>query len=168
MLAAAMASRSDYIFYAMCVAMAIVMLCLQVNPWWILGATAVLSVARIYLADRVTARSIERAQVRELDEPFLAEVLLDGRPVAMISDRVVTEMFWRNYHISAISLEDEAIIADDRLWEECRFSFRDPNTSRICQTGFAGGTAPFIREGRISLRALYFGSGEKSDEPVEG
>ncbi len=89
-------------------------------------------------------------QARELDEPFCAEVLLDGRVVGVLTDRVWTDMFWRSYRIEAT----EAL--DDALWNECRFTFRDPATGRVCTSGFVGGTAPFVRDGRVWLRSMYF------------
>ncbi len=92
----------------------------------------------------------------ELDDPFLAEVQLDGVTVATLTDRKFVEMFWREYRIAPVSAEAAAIIAEDALWDSCRFTFRDPKTGVVCDGGFAGGSAPFIRDGCIHLRALYF------------
>jgi hypothetical protein len=88
----------------------------------------------------------------ELDEPFRAEVLLDNRVVALLSDRVWTEMFWRSYRITPVG--DPSVIADDMLWMRCRFEFRDPATGRVCKHGFA--SEPFVRDGRVFLRGMYF------------
>lgn len=103
---------------------------------------------------------------RELDEPFLVEVLLDGKCVATLSDREVTEMFWRRYKITPRNHEDAALIANDSLWEQCRFTFRDPKSGMTCRTGFAGGAAPFVRDGRVSLRGLYF-KADRGAEPSD-
>jgi len=99
-----------------------------------------------------------RTRPRELGEPFRAEVMLDGVVVATLSDRIVTDMFWRSYRIEPLGTA--TAIADDDLWNRCRFVFRDPSTGQICSSGFAGGKAPFVRDGRVLLRALYFGDGD--------
>lgn len=94
--------------------------------------------------------------VHELADPFLAEVLLDGQPVATITDRVFTEMFWRDYKITPLTPELADVVMNDDLWEACRFTFRDPASLKVCRTAFCGGSRPFVRGGIVSLRALYF------------
>ena len=94
-------------------------------------------------------------ELRELAEPFHAEVVLDGVAVATLSDRVSSDMFWRSYRIEPVG--GATAIQDDELWEQCRFTFRDPVSGQICTCGFAGGRRPFVRDGRVRLRAMYFG-----------
>jgi hypothetical protein len=91
----------------------------------------------------------------ELDEPFRADVVLDGVVVATLSERVPDDMFWRRYRIAPF--EGSAAIYDDELWNRCRFTFRDPMSGKVCACGFAGGKAPFVRDGRVRLRGMYFG-----------
>ena len=85
-------------------------------------------------------------------DPFHAEVLLDGKVVAVLTERQWIDMFWYSYRIEPLA----AAATDDDLWDRCRFTFRDPATGRVCTTAFVGGQRPFIQEGRIKLRAMYF------------
>jgi len=101
---------------------------------------------------------------RELDEPFRVEVMLDGVVVGVLTDRVWTDMFWRSYRIEPVGSGGE--IYDDKLWDSCRFMFRDPATGQVCDGAFAGGRAPFVRDGRVSVRALYFDRPRRSPAPV--
>ncbi len=101
-----------------------------------------------------------RTTAHELSEPFRVEVLLDGVVVATLSDRVVTDMFWRSYRIEPTA--DASAIHDDDLWDRCRFAFRDPRSGQVCTAAFVGGKAPFVRDGRVCLRALYFGRASAS------
>lgn len=92
----------------------------------------------------------------ELPEPFTAEVLLDDVVVAKLTDRIWTDMFWRNYRIEPIDESAREIIADDNLWVHCRFTFRDPVTGKVCTSAFAGGSPPYVRDSLVSLRGMYF------------
>ena len=87
-----------------------------------------------------------------LPDPFRAEVLLDGAVVGRLTDRVWVEMFWASYRLEPL----DPVVCDDQLWNRCRFTFRDPVTGRVCKDAFVGGTPPFLREGRIFLRAMDF------------
>lgn len=87
-----------------------------------------------------------------LPDPFRAEVLLDGRLVGILTDRRFVDMFWFSY---ALEPRDIAVL-DDELWGHCRFHFRDPATGRVCTGAFPGGRAPFVRDGRVMVRAMCF------------
>jgi hypothetical protein len=113
----------------------------------------ILTIALSFLTDR-HHRHPQKSS--ELEDPFMAEVLLDGKVVATLTDRVWTEMFWRDYRISPVSEETKVIIENDELWDNCRFTFRDPATGMICDTAFVGGIKPFVHDGIVSLRAMYF------------
>lgn len=127
-------------------------------PDWVIITIAIcIGVVWLFVKPAIRRRSQDRKRGKELDEPFLAEVLYQGEPVADLSDRDFVEMFWREYRIEPRSAEAKEIIMNDDLWDECVFDFRDPVSGDICTSGFVGGRRPFIREGRISLRALYFG-----------
>ncbi len=89
-----------------------------------------------------------------LPDPFRAEVLLDGEVVATLTDRVFADMFWHSYRIERAG--SSTAIDDDSLWDRCRFTFRAPATGMVCTSGFVGGLRPFVRDGRVSLRAMYF------------
>jgi hypothetical protein len=115
------------------------------------GARARVGVLR-WLRDRYRQSG---TTVRELDEPFLADILLDGAPVAILTDRTVVQGSWTSYRIEPVG--DSMAIYDDDLWKKSRLTFRDPLTGELCTSGFVGGTAPFVRDGRVLLRALYFG-----------
>lgn len=88
----------------------------------------------------------------QLPDPFRAEVLLDGTVVGVITDRHQVEMFWFSYALEPLDVR----VLDDGRWERCRFHFRDPPTGRVCIGAFPGGRAPFVRDGRVLIRALYF------------
>lgn len=103
---------------------------------------------------------------KELAEPFKAEVIYQGQAVADLSDRRFVDMFWYEYLIQARSKEFKTLIRDDDLWDSCQFSFRDPCTGLICTSGFVGGGKPFVKEGRILLRALYFGGVQSKPSPL--
>lgn len=121
-----------------------------------LGAVFLLSYLFTIQVPKLESYLWRRKYGGELKEPFRAEVLYEGRVVAILTDRVVTEMFWRRYRLEAVDAFGAGVIGDDRLWETGRFTFRDPLTGAICDSGFAGGAPPFVREGRISLRGLFF------------
>ncbi len=94
----------------------------------------------------------------ELKSPFLAEVLLDGVPVATLTDRVVTEMFWRSYRFNPLPGVDQEKILDEKLWTiPCGCTFRDPATGHLCKTAWTS-RAPQMVDGVmiVYLRQLYF------------
>lgn len=97
--------------------------------------------------------------LRELDQLDRVEVVLDGVTVAILTDRVVTDMFWRSYRIEPVG--DSRSIYDDDLWIRCRFAFRDPASKRMCTTAFAGGAPPYVSDGRVAIRAMYFDNEDK-------
>lgn len=111
---------------------------------------------------------LEREFGRELDEPFAAEVMYQGHAVADLSDRNCSDMFWCTYKIAARSIDAEKLIADDNLWERCEFYFRDPKTQKLSTMAFAGGGRPFVKEGRILLRGLYFGGSRNREKHSPG
>ena len=95
---------------------------------------------------------LERSTHEELPDPVHIEVLLDGEVIGLMSDRVWVEMFWRSYRLAA--LDPRAL--DDDVWGQCRVTFRDWETGRVCTGAFVGGRPPFVQAGRILIRALYF------------
>lgn len=88
----------------------------------------------------------------QLPDPFRAEVLLDGGVVGIVTDRRQVDMFWFSYALEPL----DARVLDDGRWGRCRFHFRDPVTGRVCTTAFVGGSPPFVRDGRVLIRAMYF------------
>ncbi len=151
-----MSKRSEYIFLGLCGVLAVVMIRYRVNQLWILVAILLLGYLFTMQVPKLEAYLWRRKYGGELRDPFRAEVIHDGRLVAILTDRVFTEMFWRRYRIEPVDEFGDGVISDDSLWEVCRFTFRDPLTGSVCQTGFAGGPPPYIRDGRISLRGLLF------------
>ena len=137
-------------------------------PGWIIIAIAIgIGAYCVFVKPTIQQRSYERTHGKELDEPFMAEVLYQGEAVADLSDREFTEMFWRDYRIEPRSAQAKKIIENDDLWDECVFDFRDPASGSICTSGVVGGSRPFIRGGRISLRALYFGGSAITTKPEQ-
>lgn len=133
-----------------------IMVRMQVKPYWIYLIFVVIALTVPWVVGRVQVHRHEAKYGAELKGPFRAEVLLDGAPVAILTERRYTEMFWRSYRIEPLSEETAKLVYDTELWNECRFTFRDPATGMECRTGLVGGVPPFIHDGRISLRALYF------------
>jgi hypothetical protein len=109
-----------------------------------------------FFIHRNKASRHQKSSLTELPEPFSVEVVLDGKTVAMLSDRRRTEMFWRSYRIEAVDDFGHRAIADDSLWDNCRFTFRDLRSGLTCSSAFVGGSRPFVRDSRVSIRALYF------------
>ncbi len=113
----------------------------------------------LYSKNPITALSSDQEKPKnneELEDPFHVEVIYQEEVVADLTDRKFVEMFWREYRITPRSESSLKLIKNDDLWEQCLFKFRDPETNRICETGFAGGTKPFMCEGKIQIRGLYF------------
>lgn len=129
----------------------------------VVGLAIAVAAYYIFINPWVHRRLFGLRKSRELEDPFAAEVLYSGEVVADLSDRVLSDMYWRNYRIDPRSDKARAIISNDALWEECAFTFRDPKTGRVCSDGFVGEAKPFVKDGRISLRALYF---DRSDHPA--
>ena len=135
---------------------------------WIIFVIVIgIGVLWVFVKPAIQRRSHERQHGKELDEPFSAEVLYKGEAVADLSDRDFIEMFWREYRLEPRSAEAKEIIENDDLWDEGVFDFRDPASGNICTSGFVGGSRPFIRDGRISLRALYFGGSANATKPEQ-
>lgn len=126
------------------------------NPGWVIMVVGAMSLLLPPVFERMAMARHARKYGRELDSPFLAEVLLDGQPVATLTDRVVTEMFWRDYKITPLTPELADIIMNDDLWDEARFTFRDPVSRHVCIAGVMAGVPPRVRDGIISLRGLKF------------
>ena len=112
----------------------------------------------VFVKPTIRQRAHKGKYGKELDEPFSVEVLYQGEAVAYLSDREFVEMFWRDYRIQPSSPEAKEIIENDDLWDDRAFDFRDPVSGDICTSAIVGGSRPFVRNGKISLRALYFGA----------
>jgi hypothetical protein len=88
----------------------------------------------------------------DLPEDARIEVMLDGVCVGILTDRKFVDMFWYSYQVTPL----DVVITDDELWNRCRFTFRDPGSGKLCSSAPVGGRPPFVRDGRIVLRAMYF------------
>jgi hypothetical protein len=82
-------------------------------------------------------------------------VELDDKRVAELTGVRSEDMFWDSYEVASNSHDDGSQIRDDALWHACRFSFRNRRTGELVATAFCGGTAPFVRDGRVRIRGLY-------------
>ncbi len=154
-------SRNMGFLRALIVALgAAVLIRMGVNRFCVAAGVAGLLWGIPFVAGRIRQRRHELRYGRELPEPFLAEVLSEGVMVATISDRKCADMFWRDYRITPVSEEAATLIADDNLWMESKFTFRDPITRHVCSGVLVAASTPCVRDGWISLRFLYF----KSDE----
>ncbi len=87
--------------------------------------------------------------------PVEIEVLFDGIPTAVLTDRLVTETFWRNYKITPLQPEMQSVIEDVATWNTRKVIFRDRRNGKTC-TYWSGGLSHYVEDGRISLRDLYF------------
>ena len=116
----------------------------------------------------IQQRAATQTNGKELDDPFAAEVLYQGVAIADLSDREVIEMFWIEYQIVPRSSAAKVLIENDDLWVGCVFDFRDPVSGDICTSGFVGGSRPFVRDGKVSMRALYFGGSANTTNPEQG
>lgn len=80
---------------------------------------------------------------------------LDGRVIGDLADPFWADQFWHSYTVTTKSQDDDALIRDDRLWSEGRFTFRSRRTGETVVHAFCGGAPPFVREGRVLMRRLY-------------
>lgn len=102
------------------------------------------------LVERFRQWRIDRGAYEPAD-PVAIEVLHDGAPIALLTERAWEDMFWRSYKIEPT----DSRALDDSLWETCAFTFRDTTNGAIT-TSFVGGQRPFIRDHRITLRVMVF------------
>ena len=82
-------------------------------------------------------------------------VELDDQRVAELTRVNFEDMFWDSYEVSANTYDDAPQIRDDALWAAARFCFRNRRTGELVATAFCGGTAPFVRNGRVRIRGLH-------------
>ena len=82
-------------------------------------------------------------------------VELDDMRVGELTGVDSEDMFWDSYEVSTKTYDDGSQIHDDAFWQACRFSFRNRRTKELVATAFCGGTAPFVRNGRVRIRGLY-------------
>ena len=76
---------------------------------------------------------------------------LEGEPVGELDQPIQDDMFWVSYRVQA---PPESPVWDDDPWNHARFEFRSKRTGQLVSGAFAGGSAPFVRDGRVNLRAL--------------
>ena len=88
-------------------------------------------------------------------DPVEIEVLFDGIPTAVLTDRLVIETFWRSYQITPLRPELKSVIEDVASWNTRKVIFRDRRSGKTCTT-WCGGLSHYVKDGRISLRDLYF------------
>lgn len=88
-------------------------------------------------------------------DPVEIEVLFDGIPTALLTDRHVIETFWRSYQITPLRPELQNVIEDVASWNTRKVIFRDTCSGKTCTT-WCGGLGHYVKDGRISLRDLYF------------
>jgi hypothetical protein len=94
---------------------------------------------------------------KQLPEPFAVEVIYRGTSIAELSDRRWVDMFWYDYQISTKTEEAQRIIDNDDFWERGDLHLRDVKTGALCMAWIVGGERPYLRDGRVLLRGLYFG-----------
>ncbi|HEX3657442.1 MAG TPA: hypothetical protein VHV55_16755 [Pirellulales bacterium] len=80
---------------------------------------------------------------------------LDGVTVGELTDPRGHDMFWDSYLTHAADDAQAAILANDEIWMECRFRFRNRKTGAYAPAAHCGGKAPFVRDGRVVMRGLY-------------
>lgn len=81
-------------------------------------------------------------------------VELDGDVVGELIDPQFADMFWVSYAVGIRDGRRSATLYDDKLWNECRFVFRNRRTGDVVKTAFCWGARPFVQDGRISMRGL--------------
>ena len=81
-------------------------------------------------------------------------VELDDAPVGELYDPRFVDMFWHSYAVRSLA-GGESNLADDRLWQACRFTFRSRGTGTVAPAAFAGGSPPYVQDGRVLMRGLH-------------
>jgi hypothetical protein len=78
-----------------------------------------------------------------------------GRPVALLSDPQLEDMFWFRWQIAPL-VEDAAVTSED-FWTDTELEntvFRCKQSNAIADTAFWAGSNP-VRGGRLVLRGAY-------------
>lgn len=83
---------------------------------------------------------------------------LDGQAVGELDQPVQDDMFWVSYRVQA---PPDSPVWEDELWNHAHFTFRSKANGQRVTGAFAGGSPPFVRDGRITMRALYLPSGSR-------
>ncbi|GEM_PF-4084756 len=91
-----------------------------------------------------------------VDEALKLELLYEGQLIAELTKQEEVDMFWAVYTIEHRSEAAQGILAKDELWEGGRFAFRGKKTGLLCENVLVGGGRPFVREGQVMLRGVFF------------
>lgn len=79
----------------------------------------------------------------------------ENRIIGELEDCRPIEMFWDSYAVKPAEPPLAQLLFDDNLWKQCKLRFRNRVLEEYCDSAFCGGSPPFIRDGRISMRGLY-------------
>lgn len=67
-------------------------------------------------------------------------------------------MFWFSYDVISIRKEEDIILYNPENWEKCNFQYKNKEFLEYAKYAFCGGSYPFVKDNKISMRALNLGS----------
>ncbi len=82
----------------------------------------------------------------------------EGKTVGELIDCKFTDMFWCSYTIIPISNKWEHLLFDEKLWENCKFKFRNRKYNKYAENAFSGfiTSENLIKTKTVEMRMLYF------------
>lgn len=78
---------------------------------------------------------------------------LDGKDLAILTDREQVEQFWCAFRVEPLAPENVALLTDTKLWDGCRFRYRHKTSGRVAAHAF--GWPPKADDMRAFMRGLY-------------
>jgi hypothetical protein len=120
--------------------------------WWLVVPVVVVTLEPVlsdliaYLRECRATR--QRARLEVVDEWIVS---LDGDDIGVLTDSVVTDMFWKQLRV----VGDDARLFDESLWLQCRFRFRHAQHGHYAAHAFCGGLRPTRANPFVSMRGLY-------------
>ena len=85
------------------------------------------------------------------------ELFQGDKKLATLYDPKREEMFWCSYRIEPTSEEADTVLRSDEIWNEVKFTIKDPDGSFPNPNTFSGGHEAFVRKetDRLSFRSLW-------------
>ncbi len=89
----------------------------------------------------------------------------DGAVVGELTDPVFVDQYWFAYRLTPTSERGKTLLLQPALWDKCVFRFKNRILHEYAENAFSGGTTEeSLRNGRITMRALYLVPNGKLEE----
>ena len=119
--------------------------------WWLVVPVVVVTLEPL-LSDLIACLR-ERRATRERARLDVIEdwiVTLDGDDIGVLTDSVVTDMFWKRLRV----VGDDPRLFDASLWNQCRFRFRHALHGHYAAYAFCGALLPTRSDPYVAMRGL--------------